>query len=73
MKNLQISGLLQSEQIVLTPKEAAAVLGCNPESIRGQAREDPQMLGFPVCVMGTRVLIPRLSFLKWLGYEEEMK
>lgn len=52
----------------LTPKEAAEVIGCDPYAINVQAREDARKLGFPVCVMGTRVRIPRRAFLRWLEY-----
>lgn len=50
----------------LTPEQASEVLGCKPYAINVQAREDPAKLGFPVCVMGSRVRIPRRAFLRWL-------
>lgn len=50
----------------ITPAEAAKVLGCNPNSIRQAARRRPELLGFPVIVMGNRVLIPRIPFLNFL-------
>lgn len=50
----------------LTPEQAAGIIGCNPYAINVQAKEDPAKLGFPVCVMGTRVRIPRRAFLRWL-------
>lgn len=59
--------LINTEKIMLTPDDVAGVIGCKPESIRCQAREDPQMLGFPVCVLGTRTLIPRAGFIAWLN------
>jgi len=50
----------------LTPKEVSGVLGCDPYKINAQAQHDPKMLGFPVCVMGSRVKIPRSGFLNWI-------
>lgn len=45
---------------------AAAVIGCNPQLLRIQAREYPQALGFPVVVVGKRVKIPRLAFIAFM-------
>lgn len=50
----------------LTPEQASEVLGCKPYAINVQAQANPSMLGFPVCVMGSRVRIPRRAFLRWL-------
>ena len=48
---------------ILLPAEIAPLLRVNPESIRLQARECPEKLGFPVVVIGNRVLIPKEGFL----------
>ena len=50
----------------LTPAEVAPVLGCDPQDIRVAAKERPDLLGFNVCVVGTRTKIPRRGFLNWL-------
>ena len=52
-----------SDKAVLTPAEIAPVLGVNPQSIRVA---DPVDLGFPVCRIGTRTLIPRKPFLAFV-------
>jgi hypothetical protein len=54
----------------LTAAEAAKLLGCNPQSLRVQARTEPRLLGFPVVVVGTRLLIPKKPFLEHLGGTE---
>lgn len=54
----------------LTPVEAAGVLGCDPHMIRVAARDNPKVLGFPVIRVGTRTKIPRIPFLKTMGYGE---
>lgn len=50
----------------LTPAQAGAVLGIDPNTIRWQARDNPNALGFPVIVAKSRVYIPRLPFLQFL-------
>lgn len=50
---------------MLIPTDIAPVLGCDPYSINVQARENPDALGFPVIVMGTRVRIPKDGFLRF--------
>lgn len=51
---------------VITAEQAAAVLGCNPHSIRVAARQQPERLGFPVTVLGNRTLIPRIPFIQFI-------
>ena len=51
----------------IDPEDAARVLGCNPNSIRQAARQRPELLGFPVIVMGRRVRIPRLPFIQFIA------
>ena len=55
---------------MLSPADVAPVLGCHPYAINVAAKEDPARLGFPVCLIGNRVKIPRRAFLRWAGYEE---
>lgn len=55
--------------LLISLDDAARLLGVHPQSIRGQAHIDPKMLGFPVSVIGTRVLIPKEPFYRFLGLE----
>ena len=50
----------------LTPTQVAPILGCNPYSINVWAKQRPDDLGFPVCIIGTRVRIPRLPFIQFM-------
>ena len=50
----------------IDPSVAASVLGCSPQSIRVAAKQRPDLLGFPVIVMGSRVRIPRIPFIQFL-------
>lgn len=51
----------------LTADQIAPVMECDPNSIRRQAQTDPAKLGFPVTVIGARVKVNRMGFLKFLG------
>ena len=55
---------------MLTPLQVGAYLHVNPQSIRAQAKEAPEMLGFPVIVIGSRVLIPRRAFIQFIQGKE---
>ena len=35
-------------------------------TLRDQARRDPSALGFPVSIIGRRVIIPREPFIQWI-------
>ena len=63
---MTIEEIRESDKLMLIPTDVCDVLGCAPYSINVQAKEDPRKLGFPVCVIGTRVRIPREAFLKWM-------
>lgn len=64
MKNLDI--IKQSTDAFITPAVAASVIGCDPNNIRLTAQQRPELLGFPVCVVGRRVKIPRLPFIQFV-------
>ena len=55
----------------ITPAIAASVTGQDPATIRLQARERPELLGYPANVCGTRVRIPKEPFIAfWFGRGE---
>lgn len=60
--------MLVSDKAFLLTEDVAELLGCKAYSINAQAQQDPAKLGFPVCVTGSRVRIPRLGFLHWMTY-----
>lgn len=53
----------------LTPAQVAKCIGCDPHYIRLEAREEPEHLGFPVVITGTRVKIPKQAFLRFMRGE----
>ena len=60
-KTLSEIELLPKEFLV--PTDVSDVLGCDPHYIRLQARKDPDKLGFPVVVLGSRTRIPKQAFI----------
>ena len=50
---------------MLTPAIVAPVLGCDQQTLRMQARERPDLLGFPTIIIGNRVKIPKEGFLAY--------
>lgn len=67
---MTIEEIKASKKEVLAPVDVAGVLRCDPQSIRVRARQRPDLLGFPVVIMGNRIKIPRRAFLKYIGAEE---
>lgn len=51
---------------VITPYVAAKVLKCNPQWIRVTARKNRKLLGFPIIIVGNRIKIPRLAFIRFM-------
>lgn len=65
---MTLQDIIASDCVYLTPSDIAPILGCDPQSIRTQAHKDPQVLGYPVIIIGRRIRIPRIPFLHYLGY-----
>ena len=63
---MTLDELKSSDKVMLTPADVAPILGCDPQDIRVQARQRPELLGFNVAVVGTRVKVPRVAFIKWV-------
>ena len=51
---------------MLTPEIVGKVIGSDPQKIRITARQRPYLLGFPVCIIGNRVKIPRRPFISFM-------
>lgn len=70
MKDPTIQYYQSLSRAYILPEEAAKLLGCTPQSVRTAARLRPELLGFPVNIMGNRVRIPRVPFLAFLFGKE---
>ena len=54
------------EDVKAIPREVAAVLGTDGQSIRVWARQCPEGLGFPTVCVGNRVKIPKAGFIAYM-------
>ena len=63
---MTLEEMKQSDAAFLVATDIAPILGCDPCTIRVAARQRPDLLGFPVTVMGSRVKIPRLPFIRYV-------
>ena len=64
----EVTAMIQSSAPTITAAEAAKVLSCAPYLLNVQAREG--RLPFPAFFVGNRLKIPRIPFLRYLGYLE---
>lgn len=67
---MTIKDIEAMDKTTLTPKEAAAYLGCMPYYISLMARDAPEKLPFPVFRSGNRTKIPREGFIRWAKGEK---
>lgn len=63
---MSLDDLKRIDREFLTPAQVAEVLGCDPHGIRVWARQRPEGLGFPVCVVGSRTKIPKRPFIQFM-------
>ena len=64
MTAMTLEEIKAMDREMLTPAIVAKVIRCDPYYISVQARTDPEALGFPVSVQGTRTRIPRRAFIR---------
>ena len=64
---MTVDEIKSSSQRWLTPADIAPILECDPNLIRRQAQTNPELLGFPVVVLCSRVKILRKGFLEFIG------
>lgn len=72
---IPLSYWAEQEKHFMTPAEVAGVLGCDTYkiSVMAMTEEGRKDLGFPVIRLGTRTKIPRIPFLRYMGWEGEIK
>lgn len=59
--------LRREDKTFLTAQDVCGVLACDPHHIRCIAHQRPELLGFSVVIVGNRVKIPRIPFLRFMG------
>lgn len=67
----QIKAIIDKPRAYLVATEVGPVLNLSDPAIRAQARAG--MLPFPAVVVGQRVRIPKIPFLRYLGYDIQLK
>ncbi|MEG0778796.1 MAG: hypothetical protein RSG55_08115 [Oscillospiraceae bacterium] len=65
---MTIADIEKIDKNMLVATDIAPYLECNDGLIRLQAQNEPEKLGFPVIVMGTRVKIPKDGFIHYCRY-----
>lgn len=63
---MTLSEVKATQRTYLTMNDIGTLIGIRPDTLLFQARQDPSRLGFPVCVAGDTVRIPKGAFLDWL-------
>jgi len=69
---MTLNEIKASDKTMLTPTDVAEVLRADPQDVRIAAKRCPERLGFNVAVIGTRVKIPRLAFIRWMEGTNEI-
>ena len=69
MQKKTMQDLVTSDKEFFTVNDVCGVLGSDPQTIRICARQRPELLGFRTIVMGSRVKIPRIPFLRFMGVD----
>lgn len=69
---MTLDEIMQSNKVLLTPRDVATALGIDEHGIRVMAHTSPERLGFPVVITGRKgrsVRIPRIPLMRYLGIE----
>ena len=69
-QRMSLAELAELDVIVLTPVQAASVIGCDAYaiSVAAETAAGRELLGFPVIRVGNRTKIPRIPLLEYLGW-----
>ena len=67
---MNIEDIKNMDKEILTPGDVAPLLGCDPNILRFQAKQDIKALGFPAAKIGSRIKIPKEGFIKWFEHNQ---
>lgn len=72
---MTLSEVARMNESYITPADVASVINVKPQAIRVMAStvEGRQALGFPVIRIGTDTKIPRIPFLRFMGWEGKIE
>ena len=63
---MTLTEIMELDREYLLPREVAEIMGCDAQDVRVAARQRPDLLGFPVCIVGSRVKVPKRAFVAWM-------
>ena len=66
----QLDVIKNDDRIFVTVADIAPILKADPLYLRETARQAPEALWFPVCVVVRLVKIPRVPFLRFCGVDD---
>ena len=64
---MTLSDIVAWPKETLTCKQVAPILGYGEYQLHQQAVKHPELLGFPVIVIGNRVKIPKNAFIAFMN------
>lgn len=72
---LTLAEIAEMDCMFLIPSQVAPMLGCAQYyiNVASQSPDGRAYLGFPVTRIGNRVKIPRIPFLRFMGWEGPIK
>ncbi len=62
-----IDRLMKDDRLFVDVTDIADILESSPQGLRDTAHRQVSQLGFNAMTVNSRVKIPRIPFLKWLG------
>lgn len=71
VRAMTVEQMRESDAVFLRAADIAPIIGCDPQTLRVQARAAPQSLGFPVTLIGQRCKFPRRPFLLFIDGQAE--
>lgn len=72
---LTLKQIAEMDCMFLIPSQVAPLLGCAQYyiNVASQTPDGRAYLGFPVVRIGNRVKVPRIPFLRFMGWEGAIK
>ena len=65
---MKLADIEAMDKELLLMEDIAPFIGADPQNLRSQAQDNPNMLGFPVIVVGSRVMVPKAGFVHYMKY-----
>jgi len=59
--------IMTTDKLMISATTAAKAIGMDPVALRFKAKDHPEMLPFPVIVIGRNVKIPKIPFMELYG------